>query len=238
MDAAREEAGRREPPFVIRAERQTGGRGRSGRTWSAQAGLDLTFTAAVGMPCPLASLPAFTLALGVALHDAVLSTLASAGVRRDAARLGLTLKWPNDLWWSGRKIAGILCETLPRPGGTAVVLAGVGLNVNSTAFPGEIGGIASSLRLAAGREVDREEAISSALAAIEGAAGLYAREGFAAFRDGWISRCSLWGRRCRVGGIAGTMHTIDGDGALVVLLPQGGRATISSGHVEMAAVRE
>lgn len=222
MDEAREALGRQAPPLIVAAGLQTAGRGREGRTWHSPPGQDIYMTAALPVRAPPPSVPAFTLAVGVALHRSVESIASPAG---------LSLKWPNDLWCRGRKLAGVLCESLDA-GGT-VVLVGAGINVNAESFPPPLDATATSLRLCAGRAFEREQVLARFLVELEEAAGLFEREGFAAFRAECIDRCLLWGRTCRAGDLEGTMETIDEGGALVLRLGDGSRASILSGHVEI-----
>ncbi len=100
------------PPFVIFTESQTQGRGRGSNTWESPRGvLTATFVIPSNPSIPPNIVP---LLAGVAVRDA----LADLG----AATVGL--KWPNDVWSSGLKVAGLLCERLA--GGD---LIGVGINV-------------------------------------------------------------------------------------------------------------
>ncbi|WP_458217599.1 biotin--[acetyl-CoA-carboxylase] ligase [Paracidovorax citrulli] len=112
------------------AYRQTAGRGRQGRPWQGQAGM--TFSVAMPLPLPPARLAGLSLAVGLAVAQALecCDPAASRAVR---------LKWPNDLQIDERKLAGILIETVPAarvpaapaasasPGLWAVV--GIGLNL-------------------------------------------------------------------------------------------------------------
>lgn len=205
-------------PLLVVAEVQRAGRGREGRTWHSPGGVNLHFTAALPFARPGPALPAFTLACGVAIHGAV----------EELAGLQLGLKWPNDLLSGGRKLAGVLCECVGD-----VVLVGVGLNVNATSFPPELGEIATSMRLESGRVFEREEVLVRVCSSIEGAAGVYAREGFGAFVEEYRARCGLWGRSCRVGELSGRMRTVDEGGGLVLELGDGSEATVGSGHVEL-----
>jgi BirA family biotin operon repressor/biotin-[acetyl-CoA-carboxylase] ligase len=224
MGEARRRAATREPPFLVVAEAQTRGRGREGRTWHSSPGESLTVTAALALRRPLEAIPAFTLALGVALHRTVAGFLGQEH---------LSLKWPNDLWWAQRKLAGVLCEHVPGRGPDEVVLAGVGLNVNATVFPEDLEPVATSMRLCAGRAFEREEVLAALCTSVEDAASRYEREGFAPFHSPSVERCRLWGRRCRAGDALGTMETIDERGNLVVRRDDGSYRTVTSGHVEL-----
>ncbi|WP_445207680.1 biotin--[acetyl-CoA-carboxylase] ligase [Aquabacterium sp. G14] len=125
-------------PTLLAAARQTAGRGRLGRTWQAEPGDTLTFS--LGLPLDLGRIPggasALSLAVGLALAEAL-----DAGLMKPLP-LGQThhvgLKWPNDLWLSGRKLGGILIEASPAPGlpdGQRWVVIGVGLNVRPGSAP-------------------------------------------------------------------------------------------------------
>ena len=115
----------RTSPFVpcLRvAERQTEGRGRHGRRWRAEPGASLTFSLALPIARPDWS--GFSLAIGVALADAL---------EPSPAAHPIGLKWPNDLWLRdtaerGRKLGGILIETAPSASGRIAVI-GIGLNI-------------------------------------------------------------------------------------------------------------
>src|SRR5690606_2530374 len=136
---SRGRAGHTTPTLLI-AERQTAGRGRQGRPWQAQAGDSLTFS--LGLPLQLDAVPgggsALSLAVGLALAEGL-----DAGLRRLADASDddtplVHLKWPNDLWWQGRKLGGILIEATTSPGLPAHlrwVVIGVGLNLRPLPEP-------------------------------------------------------------------------------------------------------
>jgi BirA family transcriptional regulator, biotin operon repressor / biotin---[acetyl-CoA-carboxylase] ligase len=114
-------------PCLVVAEHQSMGRGRQGRDWLAQAGRSLTFS--LGLPMNPRQWGGLSLAVGVALADAL-----DPPAPGWTPRIGL--KWPNDLWLLdasaangvGRKLAGILIETVP-VGRQRMVVVGVGVNV-------------------------------------------------------------------------------------------------------------
>lgn len=120
MDRARTAvAGRPAGDLVlVTAERQTAGRGTRGRPWHSPRG-NLYLTLALPRALlPVERLALFPLEAGLALREAVSALLPPA------SRAGLRLKWPNDLLWEGRKVAGMLLEATPEH-----VFAGVGLNL-------------------------------------------------------------------------------------------------------------
>ena len=108
------------------ADAQTAGRGRLDYRWLSAPGANLMLSAVFDVaglaPEQVATFP---LVVGLAAHAAVSRMLATVP---DVPPV--RLKWPNDLLVGGRKIAGILCERH-----ADAVIAGVGVNVNETAFP-------------------------------------------------------------------------------------------------------
>ena len=102
------------------AEYQEAGRGRRGRTWVSPFGCNIYFSLYWRLEDGLAATMGLSLAIGVAVVDAL-------------ERLGcsnLKLKWPNDIYWNNRKLAGVLIELSAQSGGAAHVVIGVGINVN------------------------------------------------------------------------------------------------------------
>jgi len=110
-------------PWLMGAHLQTGGRGRAGRAWHNQAGHCLMFSCAFFAPVPLRQLPALSPLAGLAATEALRE-------RAGPARADLRVKWPNDLHFQGRKLAGILVETgRLNDSNATVVVIGMGLNL-------------------------------------------------------------------------------------------------------------
>ena len=109
------------PPFLVSATQQTAGRGRTGRTWDSPKGnlyLSLVLDSSSLRPEQNGVVP---------LHVAYLA----ASWIQYKWNLRTTIKWPNDLLFAGRKLAGILCETVSDGSGLGPVIIGFGLNVAS-----------------------------------------------------------------------------------------------------------
>jgi BirA family biotin operon repressor/biotin-[acetyl-CoA-carboxylase] ligase len=200
-------ADRAGPGYVVVAERQTAGRGRLDRTWSAAEGEALSFSALMRPELVPAERWAWLpLLAGVAVTDAI---------------HGLRLKWPNDvLDGAGGKVAGILVERIDAPSGPMAV---VGIGINVTGHP-DIPG-ASSLARAGADDVDRVTVLASVLTALasrflawhaaEGdaeACGLAAAYRAAGSTVGSDDEVTLPDGRV----LAGSGEEIDPDGALVV----------------------
>ena len=104
---------------VLFAERQRQGRGRRGRAWQSPFGANLYLSVLWRFDCGLAALGGLSLAVGVALAQAV-QALGVTGVR---------LKWPNDLVHDGRKLGGILIDAGGEWSGACHAVIGIGINV-------------------------------------------------------------------------------------------------------------
>jgi BirA family biotin operon repressor/biotin-[acetyl-CoA-carboxylase] ligase len=124
---------------VVIAERQTMGKGRMGRTWSAEPGLGLWVSLILRPRVGAAQLAVITILAAVAMCRAV----------KDVAGIQLQVKWPNDLLYNGRKLVGILAELNGEVDRVNYLILGIGLNVNHSAadFPPELVDKATSLRM-------------------------------------------------------------------------------------------
>ncbi len=132
---------------AIFAETQTRGRGQFGRRWDSAPGLGLWGSVLLRPRWPVAEIARMTPLIAVAVARAI------------GACTGLAprIKPPNDIFFSGRKVAGILSEA--RTGRDVFVAVGVGLNVNHERrdFPLEIQTSATSLAIETGRRWDRDD---------------------------------------------------------------------------------
>lgn len=144
---------------VVVAEYQSAGRGRQGRTWTAKKGQNLMFSVVFRPRTEAERLGLLVVAASVAVAETIDEVVAPHTT---------ALKWPNDVLLEGRKTCGMLLESsIPGPEEVSVVVLGVGLNVNQTAFPDELTDTATSLRLTTGRTVPRVPLFSRLLQQLE-----------------------------------------------------------------------
>ena len=190
-------AGARHGTLVTAAE-QTAGRGRQGRQWVAPAGSAVLMSVVLREFDPLLPLRA-----AVAVAESVGSE---------------EIKWPNDVWIGGRKVAGILVEG--RPAERWAVL-GVGLNVAPVEFPPELHAVA----------LDDGRGVEEVLAALLGA--LSHRLLSSDTLHEWRRRDALQGQTIGwVGGAGGVAAGIDETGALLVDTADG-RVALQAGEVHL-----
>ena len=107
------------------AYEQTAGRGRRGRTWVARPGDALLFSVAGWLPRGIEGLGGLSLAVGLAVHDAL------RALPVDASRVAL--KWPNDVLVDGAKVSGILIETARSTKDATALVVGIGINLRGAA---------------------------------------------------------------------------------------------------------
>ena len=210
---------------AVVADAQAHGRGRAGRTWTHAPGLGLAISVALHPGCEPGQAGAIPLAAGLALA-------------RAAQRLGVAarLKWPNDVLWQGRKLAGVLCEMRRTPDGDAVVI-GAGVNVRQAAadFPPEIRERATSFRLA-GAEAAVEDVAAEFLNALEPLWTELEEGDRRVVLDGWRENAAFWGEpvtaRTPGGEVRGIAQRLEDSGALVLRLESGLEATVLAGDLE------
>jgi len=200
-------------PCLLVAETQTSGRGRQGRVWVSSAGASLTFS--LGLPLHPPAWAGLSLAVGVALADALEPAL-------DDTPLRIGLKWPNDLWLMdsssrGRKLGGVLIETVA-VGDRRMAVIGVGLNVRPQPLTQDLSsGFACLQELWPG--IDAPQALQRVAAPLARALKTFEREGLAPFAAGYRRRDLLLGQHIsttQVGVPEGIAEGIDEQGALRV----------------------
>jgi len=224
--AARAVAGAEEGLLVVAGE-QTAGRGRRGRVWQSPADQNLTFSMLLRPALPARLVGPVTLLAGAALAAAL-------------ARLGFSprLKWPNDVLLDTsagpRKVAGILTEMASEAGRVRHVVLGVGINVNTEAFSGELATRATSLCLARGQPVDRGEVLAAFVSAFEPIYDDFVARGPSAALAKW-NDFALLGQICSVERrgqpVQGVAEGVDASGALVVRTTAGDVISVHAGEV-------
>lgn len=214
--------------LVLVADSQTSGRGRQQRQWHSPPGTNLYFSVLLRPDWPVGATPPLSLAAGVALAEAMGPLLPAPPV----------LKWPNDLLFQGRKLAGILVEAQTDRQAVRHAIVGIGVNVNQDSFPEELAERAGSLRTVSGQTHDRAEVLARLLGALESwIERLQTRP--AEVLETWQRYAPWLGRPIVVtmgqNTLAGTALGLAPDGTLRMRDAGGREQTILSGDVEQAA---
>ena len=205
---------------VVIADAQTGGKGRLGRSWVSPPGVNLYLSVILRPRKPTSAAPQLSLLAAVAVAETIVQQ----------TQLAPTIKWPNDVLVSGKKVCGILTEMQANGPQLRSVIVGIGVNINAplASFPEELQDRASSLFLMRGEPVDRAAFAVSLLTHLEKLYVLWLEKGFPVVGAAWEGYASeLLGKSITVtapeGIISGTARGIDRDGALLLetVLPEG-----------------
>ncbi|MEG1968639.1 MAG: biotin--[acetyl-CoA-carboxylase] ligase [Burkholderiaceae bacterium] len=216
-------------PVLRATAHQSAGRGRLGRPWLAAPGSALLFSIAVPLDAPPAAVPAVTLACGVALAEAC----RERGV-------AVAIKWPNDVWLDGRKLAGVLSELAVDDHGGRSLIVGVGINLAlDAATRAEIDAPAAALADALPGQPVAGDWLAAFAAALLAAIDQYLKTGLAPFAARWagldaMKDCKVLVRLGDAVIARGIARGIDAYGRL--LIDDAGTLTaISAGDVSLRA---
>lgn len=220
-------------PLWVLADRQTAGRGRSGRSWASLEG-NLAASLLLPLDCPAHLAPRLALVAGVALVEALDALNGGVAIR------GLSLKWPNDALIDGAKLAGILIETT-RIGARDLAVVGIGLNLASA--PAVEGRRVAALIDATGHPVSPMVALHALDAAFAGLHRKWSDEDrFATVRAAWMQRAMPIGTVMTVDTVQtrvrGRFAGLDPSGALLLACEDGAQRTFTFGDVTLASERE
>ena len=215
--------------LVVIAGRQTAGKGRLGRDWWSPAEGGLYVSLLLRPRIAPDRLGWITMAVSLGAAEAIETV---CGVTPQ-------LKWPNDLTWRGRKLAGVLAEASFIDSRVDYVVAGIGLNVqNDFSQRPDLAGQAVSLHEITGQPVPARPLLETLLARIE--------THYLALQDGispqpsWAARLANLGQTVTAVTLAG--ETLSGvaervleDGRLLLRLPDGDELVISAGDVTLGS---
>ena len=213
---------------LVYAERQTAGKGRLGRSWLANPYENLTFSLILRPILPPEALNLLPLYASVAVAEAI----------EHETGLSVECKWPNDLLIGGKKSAGILLEGSLKEDGLDYVVLGIGVNVNQTSFPDDFAPRATSLKVQAGKDIDRILLLRQILRTLETHYTAIMKKGFHNLLPLWLSRTTMINKEISVTQdgtvISGIVKGLSPEGALI--LDAGGtEKTLFAGDVTILA---
>lgn len=212
--------------LCVVAREQTEGRGRQQRRWVSPPGAGLYFSIVLRPQVEMRDWPLITLMAASAVADAL----------SDACGLTVDIKWPNDIYAEGRKLCGILAETVETDVGRACIL-GIGVNLNDMALPSDLRSTATSVEALTGSAPDVEHILRALTRAIdERYRILHETGGDAQTISAWTARSSFAaGRRVRVSleteTLEGRTRGLEPDGALRVETDAGEIRIVRAGDV-------
>ncbi len=171
---------------VVIAQTQSNGRGRLGRTWESPKGDGLYFSIITRPPLQSRDLSKITLAVGLALRN---------GVAKVSA-IDARLKWPNDLLFEEKKMAGVLTETDITVDSEPTIIIGIGLNVNTAAgaLSLDLAARATSMYIAAGHRFDRGVVLAAVLGEVDREIARLLNNDFGGILADWRANDAAYGK--------------------------------------------
>lgn len=209
--------------LVIRADRQSAGRGRRGRAWSSPAG---------NLHASLLLRPERSISDAAALGFAAVMAIGDVAEALLPATARVQHKWPNDLLVNGRKASGLLLEAQP-----GFLVLGIGVNVaghpEDTPYP------ATDLVSEGAAALPPQSLLERFLAAFSSLYAVWEAEGFAALLPGWRRRAAglgeVIGVRLERETLSGIFRDLGPDGTLRLALSDGTERRIAAGDVYLPA---
>ncbi len=157
----------------------------------------------------------------------------------ESTNLRVQLKWPNDIYYEGKKVAGILTEMKAELDLVEYVVLGIGINVNQQTedMPMEIAQVASSLRIITGREINRQDCLVAILKQLDLWYATYLKQGFSPILEEWKNWDITVGSKVTVTSgtelYQGKAIAVDQEGVLLVQDQQGTIKPVISGEVSI-----
>ncbi|MDD4548155.1 MAG: biotin--[acetyl-CoA-carboxylase] ligase [Syntrophomonadaceae bacterium] len=208
---------------VIVAAEQLNGKGRLGRKWDSPSG-GLWFSLLLSPALPVSELPLLSLVFSIAV---------SHGLSK-FTQVPCQIKWPNDVYLDGKKIAGILLELSGELDGIENVIVGIGINVNIN--PNHLPEIATSLYEHSTPKINLADVLVEVLQEIEKVYNEFLANGFSSLSDRFQSACFHLGKEVQVQQglkkVCGINIDIDEMGRLVVQTADG-IVRVSTGDVSI-----
>ncbi len=212
------------------AEHQSKGRGRMGRVWASPFGRNIYFSFSYMFNKDITDLSGLSLVIGILVIKA-LETLNE--------KLKLTLKWPNDIYSSNKKIGGILIDMVGEVHGNCRAIIGIGLNVNmKNIILDSVNQPWSSLENLLDTQLDRNIIASRLIKTLLEGLKVFLKEGFKPFYLEWGHYDELQGKTVLIKAsqstVTGISRGIDQEGHLLLELSNGSFKHFSYGDVSLS----
>ena len=212
---------------VVIADGQTAGKGRRGRTWLSPAGKNLYMSILLTPRMRLKEAAVLT----------IMTSAACVSALAESTALPVSIKWPNDIMVSERKLGGILTEAGAGGEGICRFVIGIGINVNwdLAELPEEIRAASASILNETGKKASRTEIAAAILKEMDGWYATLLAGGPRPVVEAWRELSSTLGREVRVTmedtAVQGTAEGMDEEGRLLLRRTDGNLERISAGDV-------
>ncbi|MFI5236778.1 MAG: biotin--[acetyl-CoA-carboxylase] ligase [Ignavibacteriales bacterium] len=195
---------------ILLAEKQLKGKGRRDRTWQSAKGLNLTFSVLITKDILTEiNINHLNLATSIAVASAI----------EKHYQLRTELKWPNDVLIEGKKVSGILIESIIKGNKTERTVIGIGINLNQMAFHGDFNFPPTSLKLETKSDIDRENFLAEVLNILEVLFFKLEHQSQSVLQE-WRSKCNMIGGKITITDgqqtKSGIFFDIDPDGYLLL----------------------
>ncbi|MBI5021593.1 MAG: biotin--[acetyl-CoA-carboxylase] ligase [Ignavibacteriales bacterium] len=195
---------------VVIADEQTAGRGRLNRSWISEGKKNLTFSVIIRAQISPEKIGVISIYAGLS----VMETL------KQLAILQPDCKWPNDVYLCGKKVCGILSESVFENNRLAGIVIGIGLNINQIHFQDEIKDKATSLSVVLGEDQNRFEVLGRLLDRLENNYELIKSGKLKYILEKFENHSSMFSREVKINQNGQILHGIasrlDDDGGLIV----------------------
>ena len=230
-EAARQAAAGAGDGLFIVADKQNAGKGRRGRAWKDEGGVNTAMSILLRPDMKPDTAPMLTLIMALSVQGAV----------KKITGLKTFIKWPNDIVCNGKKLVGILTEMAEENESIKHVVIGTGININQEIFPEEIRDTATSLYLESGKKYSRAEITAECANGFEYYYGIFRRDlSLKSLKDEYNAECVNCGRRVKVldpsGEYEGEAEGIEDNGNLLVRINDNSVREVRSGEVSVRGV--
>ena len=213
---------------LVVCDHQLSGRGRRERKWISIPGESLLMSMILRPDIRPELAPRYTIAAALGVYQAM-----ALYCMHDAR-----IKWPNDIVYRQRKLAGILLDLNATVDNINYLVVGLGLNVNTARFYGDLADTATSIFQSTGVHVSRERVIANVLNKAEPLFDMCETEGgFRALMDEYTRASAVYGRRVNIiktsGAYEGLVTGFDDIGRIELEMSNGERMMFDSGDVSL-----
>jgi len=211
-------------------EFQTAGRGRHGKRWHGARYRNIMLSLAWQWSRSSGLVTGLSLSIGLAV----------ARVLSQWVGPGLQLKWPNDIMFSGGKLAGILVDVIPRGDEPLRVVVGIGVNIcNSLDLEQVVDQRVINLQDIAIRSMSRTQLTGELILAMASALDRFEKSGFAPDQVAW-NQCDRFRGRTVLASIGGQVfegegYGVDSEGCYRIIDTSGNEQAVSTGEVKLSA---
>ncbi len=213
--------------LVIVADSQSGGRGRTGKSWHSPPETGVYLSVILKPDIKPEYLSFITLVAGVS----------AASTINEFCHRKANLKWPNDVLINNKKVCGLLCEMTQKQESCLSVIVGIGINANQMMeqFPEDLKNKATSLKMVNGSSTNRLTLIRSLLTNLDREYHLFLAEGGLSVIEKWRLNTDLFGRIVSIkrgsSVTTGKAMRLDELGRLILLLKNGEEEPFDSGEI-------